>query len=141
MDDLIGRGIEQGLQVAAYLDGQLVVDTWAGVADATTGRPVDGETLFLVFSTTKGVTATVIHLLAERGLLEYDVPVARYWPEFGVNGKQAITVRQVLAHTAGVPQVPDGFERTDFGDWDRACRAVAELTPLWQPGTATDTTQ
>ena len=66
MDGLIGRGIEQGLQVAAYLDGELVVDVWAGVADATTGRLVDGETLFPVHSATKGITATVIHLLAER---------------------------------------------------------------------------
>ena len=113
MDDLIGRGIEQGLQVAAYLDGQLVVDAWAGVADATTGRPVDGDTLFPVHSTTKGITATVIHLLAERELLEYDAPVARYWPEFGVNGKQGITLRQVLTHSAGVPQVPDGFGWAD----------------------------
>ena len=137
MDDLIGRGIEQGLQVAAYLDGQLVVDAWAGIADATTGRLVDGETLFPVWSTTKGITATVIHLLVERGLLDYDAPVARYWPEFGVNGKQEITLRQVLTHAAGVPQVPDGFGWADFGDWDRVCRAVAELTPLWEPGTAT----
>ena len=137
MDDLIGRGVEQGLQVAAYLDGELVVDTWAGVADATTGRPVDGETLFVVWSTTKGITATVIHLLAERGLLDYDAPVARYWPEFGVNGKQEITLRQVLSHTAGVPQQPDGLRSDDFADWDGACRSVAELTPLWKPGTAT----
>ena len=137
MDDLIGRGIEQGLQVAAYLDGELVVDAWAGLADATTGRPVDGDTLFVVFSTTKGVTATVIHLLAERGLLDYDAPVARYWPEFGVNGKQEITLRQVLSHTAGVPHFPDGFGWADFGDWDRVCWAVADLTPLWEPGTAT----
>jgi CubicO group peptidase (beta-lactamase class C family) len=63
--------------------------------------------------------------------------VARYWPEFGVNGKQEITLRQVLAHTAGVPQVPDGFKLEDFADWDGVCRAVAELTPLWAPGTAT----
>ena len=137
LDDLIGRGIEQGLQVAAYFDGQLVVDAWAGVADASTGRLVDGETLFPALSITKVITATVIHLLAERGLLDYDAPVARYWPEFGVNGKQGITLRQVLAHTAGVPQVPDGIGWADFGDWDRVCRAVAELTPLWEPGTAT----
>jgi CubicO group peptidase (beta-lactamase class C family) len=137
MDNLIGRGIEQGLQVAAYLDGELVVDTWAGIADASTGRLVDGETLFPALSVTKVITATVIHLLAERGLLDYDAPVARYWPEFGINGKQGITLRQVLAHTAGVPQVPDGIGWADVSDWDRVCRAVAELTPLWEPGTAT----
>jgi len=68
LDDLVGRGVERGLQVAAYLDGERVVDAWAGIADPATGRPVDGETLFTVFSCTKGVTATVIHQLAERGI-------------------------------------------------------------------------
>jgi CubicO group peptidase (beta-lactamase class C family) len=64
------------LQVAAYLDGELVVDAWSGLADTSTGRNVDGETLFVTFSSTKGVTATVIHLLVERGILDYDAPVA-----------------------------------------------------------------
>ena len=68
LDDLVGSGLERGVQVAAYQAGQLVVDAWAGVADAATGRVVDGETLFTVFSATKGITATVIHLLADRGL-------------------------------------------------------------------------
>lgn len=137
LDDLVGRDVERGLQVAAYLDGELVIDAWAGLADAVTRRPVDGETLFCVFSCTKGIAATVIHLLAERGSLDYDASVARYWPEFGANGKGAITVRQVMAHTAGVPQVPDSLGVADMCDWDRACRAVAELSPLWEPGTQT----
>ena len=97
---------------------------------AATGRPVDGETLFCVFSCTKGITATVIHLLAERRQLSFDAPVARYWPEFGANGRAAITVRQVLTHTAGVPQAPDSLNVEDMCDWYRACRAVADLAPL-----------
>lgn len=137
LDDLVDRGVEQGIQVAAYLDGQIVVDAWAGVADPATGRPVDGETLFTVFSCTKGVTATVIHQLAERGALEYDAPVASYWPEFGAHGKERITLRHVLSHTAGVPQMPPGGQPTDMCDWDRVCAAIADLTPLWEPGTAT----
>lgn len=134
LDDLAGRDVERGLQVAAYLDGELVIDARAGLADASTGRPVAGETLFCVFSCTKGITATVIHLLAERGQLVYEAPVATCWPEFGAHGKGSITVRQVLAHTAGVPQVPDSLSVEDMCDWDRTCRAVADLSPLWEPG-------
>ena len=108
LDDLVGRDVERGLQVAAYYRGELVVDAWAGVADSATGRPVDGDTLFTVFSCGKGITATVVHLLAERGKLDYDDPVARHWPAFAVHGKANVTIRQVMSHTAGVPQMPDG---------------------------------
>jgi len=125
LDDLVGRGVERGIQVAAYLDGRMVVDAWAGVADPATGRPVDGETLFTVFSCTKGVTATAIHQLADRGALDYDAPVASYWPEFGTHGKERITLRHVLSHTAGVPQMPPGGQPTDMCDWDRICHAIA----------------
>src|ERR1700722_7432593 len=84
---LVAEGMERGVQVAAYIDGELVVDAWAGVADVRTGVPVDGDTLFPAFSTTKGIMATVMHLLAERGQIDYDAPVAKYWPEFAANGK------------------------------------------------------
>src|SRR5262249_31510267 len=137
IDDLVGRDVERGLQVAAYHDGNLVVDAWSGLADAEARRPVGGDTLFCVFSCTKGITATVIHLLAERGRLDYDAPVARHWPEFERNGKAAITLRQVLSHTAGIPQVPDEIGPAEACDWERACRAIADLTPLWEPGTQT----
>jgi CubicO group peptidase (beta-lactamase class C family) len=137
LDDLVDSGVERGLQVAAYLGEDLVVDAWAGVADPATGRPVDGEMLFTVFSATKGITATAIHLLAERGKLDYDTPVATYWPEFGSNGKQSITVRHVLTHTAGILQMPEGVGPGDLGDWDGLCRGIAGLSPLWEPGTHT----
>lgn len=134
LDDLIRTDVERGVQVAAYLDGELIVDAWAGVADPATGRAVDGETLFTVFSATKGVTATVIHLLAERGTLDYDTPVATYWPGFAANGKAGVTVRHVLTHTAGIPQTPTDVA---IGDWEGLCRATAALAPLWEPGTRT----
>src|SRR5438045_783809 len=105
LDDLVSSGLERGVQVAAYHDVQLVVGAWAGVADAATGRLVDGETLFTVFSTTKGITATVIHVLADHGQLAYDDPIARYWPEFGAHGKDHVTVRHALTYTAGIPQL------------------------------------
>src|SRR4051794_17441785 len=137
IDRLVAEDQEQGLQVAAYLDGELIVDAWSGVADPATGRPVDGDTLFVVFSTTKGITATVIHLLAERGQLDYDRPVALYWPEFAANGKGGITVRHALTHSAGIPQMPDGMQPADMCDWDGICRSIAALTPIWEPGTRT----
>lgn len=137
IDDLVERDVERGLQVAVYYQGELVVDAWSGLADAATGRLVDGDTLFTVMSTSKGVVATVIHQLAERGKLDYDTPIAKYWPEFAANGKDGITVRHVLTHTAGIPQVPDGLGASEMCDWERTCEAVSGLAPVWVPGTQT----
>ena len=132
LDDLVASGAEQGLQVAAYLDGECVVDAWAGVADPSTNRPVDGDTLFTIFSCGKGVTATAMHLLAERGLFDYDDPIATYWPEFAANGKAGITVRHALTHTAGLAEMPPGARMTD---WEGMCTAIAAMAPQWEPGT------
>ncbi|MGD9891899.1 MAG: serine hydrolase domain-containing protein [Dehalococcoidia bacterium] len=135
LNELTESGGERGLQVVAYVGGECVVDAWSGSADPDSGRVVDGDTLFTVFSVGKGIAATAVHILAARGLLDYDEPVCRYWPEFRVNGKAAITVRQVLTHTAGIPQLPDGVTIADVCEWDRICAAIAQLEPLWQPGT------
>jgi len=108
LDQLTESGAEVGLQVAAYLDGKLVIDAWAGVADQTTGRPVTSDTLFMAMSCTKGITATCIHILADRGVLDYDTPIAQYWPEFAAHGKGKVTVRHGLTHQAGIPQKPAG---------------------------------
>ena len=132
LDDAISSGVERGLQVAAYFDGELVADAWAGVADPDTGRAVDGDTLFTIFSCGKGVTATAIHALAERGLFDYDDAIASYWPEFAANGKGGITIRHALTHTAGIPQMPPHAAMTD---WEAMCRGIAALTPQWKPGT------
>jgi CubicO group peptidase (beta-lactamase class C family) len=136
LDAQVAAGPEAGLQVAAYHKGRLVVDAWAS-ADALTGKPVDGNTLFVTFSTTKGITVTVIHLLAERGLIDYDAPVAQYWPAFAQHGKAGITVRQVMAHTAGVPHLPLDTQPEDVTDWDKQVRWMEEAVPLWEPGTQT----
>src|SRR3712207_2326880 len=96
LEELIASGEETGLQVAAYREGVRVSGACPGRAAPASGRPVDGETLFTVFSTTKGITATCVHILAERGQLDYDAPVARYWPEFGAHGKERVTVRDAL---------------------------------------------
>jgi CubicO group peptidase (beta-lactamase class C family) len=137
IDNLVTTGQEVGLQVAAYVDGQLVVDAWAGVADESSGRPVDGDTLFTSWSTTKGFVATCIHILADRGKLEYGAPVARYWPEFAAQGKERVTVLDLLTHRAGVPQMPEDVTAEMMTDWDAMCRAIANHPPLWEPGTKT----
>lgn len=134
-DSLVSEGKERGVQVAAYVDGQLIVNAWAGVADAATGRLVDERTLFPVFSTTKGMAATLIHLLAERGQLSYDKPISNIWPEFGAHGKERITVRQALNHSSGIPQMPCGVGHKELCDWDTMCAKIAGLEPLWPPGT------
>src|SRR5690349_15932413 len=83
IDDLVESGAERGLQVAVYRNGKLLVDAVAGIADPATGRPVTSDTPFFSFSVGKGVASTVVHVLAERGVLDYDTPIAELWPEFG----------------------------------------------------------
>lgn len=139
VDTLLQRfvddGREIGLQVAVYLDRELVIDSWAGLADPETGREVDGDTLFHVFSAGKGVTATAVHILAERGVLAYDDLISQHWPEFADNGKEHVTVRHALTHSAGIPQLPDPTSLMDLCNWEQMCETVAALTPLWEPGT------
>jgi CubicO group peptidase (beta-lactamase class C family) len=135
LDQLVAGGSELGLQVAVYRHGQPVLNAWAGLADPAGARAVDARTLFWASSTAKGVTATCAHLLAERGRLEYDAPVSRYWPAFAANGKGAVTVAQVLSHTAGVPYPPPDFDLPQFVDWDATVNGIAELPLAWPPGT------
>src|SRR5215211_2486985 len=135
LESLVRERGEVGVQVAAYLDGKLVIDTCAGLADEASGRPVDGETLFTAFSISKGITATCIHILADRGFIDYDEPIGSYWPEFAAKGKAKTTVRDALTHRAGIPQDPAGVDSGMVGDWQAVCRATADLEPLWEPGT------
>jgi CubicO group peptidase (beta-lactamase class C family) len=135
IDRLVESGTERGVQVAVYRDGRQVVDAVAGVADPAGGRPVDPGTVFYNFSVVKGAAATIAHLLAERGLFDYDTPVAELWPEFAAHGKKAVTVRQVLNHTAGVPGIPLDTTFEDLCDWDKMCAAIADAELWWEPGT------
>ena len=121
---------EIGIQVAAYLGEELVIDCWAGVADRESGRPVDADTLFNVFSVSKAVVSTAVHVQAEKGLVEYDRPIADYWPEFAQNGKETITVRDALNHHTGTPQMPPGTTPESMCDWDFMARGIAGLTPI-----------
>lgn len=130
LDEAVRSRGEIGVQIAAYLGGELVIDAWAGIADPASGRPVDGDTLFNVFSVSKAVAATAVHVQAERGLVAYEEPVARYWPEFGANGKDDITVRDVLNHHTGTPQMPERTTPESICDWDATAAGIAALTPI-----------
>lgn len=134
LDDLVATGRERGVQVAAYHKGKLVVDAFAGIADVSTGRPVDADTLFPVFSVTKGLQATTIHRLVHRGAIEYDTPIAAVWPEFAQHGKGGITLRHALSHMAGIPNVPLGARQKEACDWDAMVRLIAAEKPQWPAG-------
>ncbi|MQY10130.1 hypothetical protein SRB5_02350 [Streptomyces sp. RB5] len=135
VDELVARGEERGIQVAVYRDGEQIVDVVAGVADPATARRVTSGTVFHNYSMLKAATSTLVHILAERGLIGYDTPVAEVWPEFAAHGKGAVTVRQVLNHTAGVPGIPLDTTVADLCDWDRMTAAAADATLWWEPGT------
>src|SRR5438094_1613378 len=135
IDELVDSGAERGLQVAAYKNGEQVVDAVAGVADPATGRQVESSTPFYCYSVAKAAASTITHILVERGLLGYDTRVVEVWPEFGAHGKDKVTVRQVLSHTAGVPGIPLTTTIEDLCDWDKMCAAIADEELWWEPGT------
>jgi CubicO group peptidase (beta-lactamase class C family) len=121
LEQLCAEGRERGIQVAAYHRGELIVNAFAGVADERTGALVSSDTLFPVFSVTKGLVATVIHQLVESGSLTYETRIAEIWPQFGANGKQAMTIEQMLRHTAGITTLPADTSYEETCDWDAIC--------------------
>ena len=125
-----------GAAVCVYHDGAAAVDLWAGWANREEGRPWLEETLALVFSSTKGVTAACVHLLVERGRLDLDAPIAAYWPEFAAQGKEAIPVRWALSHQAGLAAVDGDLTLDEVLAWDPVVAAIAAQAPNWEPGTA-----
>jgi CubicO group peptidase (beta-lactamase class C family) len=133
----IAEGRQLGVQVCAYRHGEKIVDTWAGTMGPEDPRPVQADTLFSSFSTTKGVAATALHILADRGEIDYEAPVAKYWPEFGAHGKDRVTVRQAMSHQAGLHAVPIPLTTEFVCDWERGLDWVANGVPAWEPGTAT----
>jgi len=125
-----------GAAAAVFLRGEPVVDIWAGSARRD-GTPWQSNTMSICYSGTKGITATAIHMLATEGLIDYEAPVADYWPAFGCNGKELITVRQLLSHQAGLHKLVHLVERiTDILDWDLIVPRLERTEPDFQPGTA-----
>jgi len=134
LDRLVAEGREIGIQICAWQGEEQIVDCWAGVADAATGRPVDADTLFNVFSVSKAVSATAVHIQVERGLIDYDSPVAAYWPEFAQAGKSDVLVRHVLSHVSGVLRMPPDVTPERMTDWDWMCRRIAEMPGAYPSG-------
>ncbi|WP_201768937.1 serine hydrolase domain-containing protein [Myxococcus stipitatus] len=133
--NLTGVPGEVGAACCVYKDGRPVVDLWGGLANREANRPWSKDTIALVASTTKGATAICAHLLAQRGELDLDAPVARYWPEFGAAGKEDIPVRWLLSHQAGLPVVDGPLSFDDACAWHPVIRALEAQKPEWQPGT------
>ncbi|MET7695722.1 serine hydrolase domain-containing protein [Streptomyces sp. NPDC005483] len=131
--ELLDEG-DVGGSVAVLVDGEPVVDVWGGFADADRTALWERDTLTNVFSTTKTMTALCALILADRGELDPDAPVARYWPEFAAAGKEKVLVRHLLSHTAGLPHWEGPVE--ELYDWPAATARLAAQPPLWEPGTA-----
>lgn len=127
---------EVGAATSVYVGGRKVVDLWGGIADRVAGTPYTSDTLQLVFSTTKGATAACANLLAQRGDLDVDAPVATYWPEFKAAGKADIPVRWLLCHKAGLPYVDAQLTLEEALAWEPMVRALEAQAPVWEPGTA-----
>lgn len=126
---------EVGASVCVTVDGETVVDLWGGVADPATGRPWERDTVGVVWSCTKGATALCAHVLASRGRLDLDAPVAELWPEFAKGGKERVTARMLLAHQAGVPAFRAPIPDDGYRDWELIVDRLAAEEPHWEPGT------
>lgn len=126
---------ELGAACCVYHKGERVVDLWGGVRNKATGESWDEDTMALVYSATKGMAAMTLALAHSRGWLDYDELVCRYWPEFAQNGKERITVRQLLAHQAGLFALDQPLDKSLIADPDRLAVVLARQKPAWEPGT------
>jgi CubicO group peptidase (beta-lactamase class C family) len=129
------RRNELGGACCVYHRGEKVVDLWGGVRNKATGEPWQGDTMVLVYSTTKGLAAMTLAMAHSRGWLDYDERVCTYWPEFVQRGKESITVRQLLAHQAGLFAFDEPVDRSVVADPDRLAVVLARQKPAWEPGT------
>ncbi|MGI9602867.1 MAG: serine hydrolase domain-containing protein, partial [Acidimicrobiales bacterium] len=128
-------GTEVGASVAVTLDGESVVDMWAGHADEA-GRPWERDTIVNVWSTTKTMAGTCMLMLADRDLIDFAEPVATYWPEFAQNGKDEVLVSHVMSHQAGLSGLESATPPDELSDWDLVVERLAAMEPWWEPGTA-----
>ncbi len=132
----LDQGIDVGASVAVVLDGDPVVDIWGGHKDRERAEPWERDTIVNVFSTTKTMTALCGLILADRGELDFDAPVAHYWPEFGQAGKGSIAVRELFGHTSGLSGWEQPLAVAQLADWERCTSLLAAQAPWWEHGTA-----
>ena len=135
LSEILAGGEEIGAALAVCVDGHLVVDLWAGYADAARTRPWDRDTIVNLYSIGKAVTAVCALRLVEAGRLDLDAPVARYWPEFAQAGKAQIPVRYLLTHQAALPAIARPLPSGAWSHWDVMTAALAAQAPWWEPGT------
>lgn len=133
-ENFASRG-DVGAAVAVMIDGEMVVDLWAGYADKARSRPWGPDTIVNLYSTTKGMVSICVHRLVDQGLLDLDAPVAEYWPEFAQAGKEDLPVRFLLSHRAGLPALREMLPSGSILDWDTMTAALAAEKPWWEPGT------
>jgi len=127
-------GLEVGASFAVSLNGELVVDIWAGFSDSAKTKPWQKDTIVNVFSTTKVMTALCIHLLVDKGLIDVEAPVFKYWPEFAQANKENVLVKHLLSHSAGLPGFDEKIPAEALYDWDRIVNLLAAQKPWWKPG-------
>jgi CubicO group peptidase (beta-lactamase class C family) len=132
----LASGADIGAAFCATVEGETVVDLWGGFADAARTRPWTRDTIVNVYSTTKTMTALTALLIADRGELDFDAPVARYWPEFAVNGKAGVKVSHLMSHAAGLSGWKEPITTEDLYDWGKMTSLLAAQAPYWEPGTA-----
>src|SRR5688572_25636090 len=129
------RRRELGGACCAYQRGEKVVDIWGGIRNKQTGEPWEGRTMVIVYSATKGLAAMTLAIAHSRGWLDYEERVCTYWPEFAQQGKERVTVRQLLAHQAGLYTLDEPIDRELVADPDRLAAMLARQKPAWEPGT------
>jgi CubicO group peptidase (beta-lactamase class C family) len=134
--DNLEQGLDVGASAAVVIDGQPVVDIWGGFTDEAKTKPWERDTIINVWSTTKTMAALSALILADRGELDLDAPVARYWPEFKAGGKESVEVRHLLSHNAGLSGWQEPMAPEDLYDWEKATSVLAAQEPWWEPGTA-----
>jgi CubicO group peptidase (beta-lactamase class C family) len=132
----LASGDELGASIVINIDGDNVADMWGGFRDEARTVPWTEDTITNVWSTTKTITNLAALMLADRGQLDVYAPIARYWPEYGANGKQDIEVRHLLSHTSGVSGWEQPFLTEDMYDWDKSTSQLASQAPWWEPGSA-----
>ncbi len=132
----LASGADVGASCCITVEGETVVDLWGGYADEARTRPWQKDTIVNVYSTTKTMMALTALLLADRGELDFDAPVARYWPEFAANGKAGVKVSHLMSHSSGLSGWKEPITEQDLYDWDKATALLAAQAPFWEPGTA-----
>ena len=135
-EENLNNGEDIGASYCATRNGETVVDLWGGFADAERTRDWQRDTIVNVYSTTKTMTALTALLVADRGELDFEAPVARYWPEFAANGKADVRVSHLMSHSAGLSGWKEQITKETLYDWEKATSLLAAQAPFWEPGSA-----